>query len=87
MPAVLKMYGTQVRHKADFNALQAAIDVYLVKAATGQLPQTLPVVSSKDPYTGGEFKYEPTGNGFVLRCGAKDLEKNEVREYRFSTPK
>ncbi len=87
IPAIPKMYSTQVRHKADFNALQAAIDVYLAKAATGRLPQALPAVSPKDPYTGAEFKYEPTGNGFVLRCGAKDLEKNEVREYRFATPK
>jgi hypothetical protein len=87
VPAVMKTYGTQVRHKADFNALQAAVDVYLAKAATGQLPQALPAVSPTDPYTGGQFKYEPTTNGFVLRCGAKDLDKNEVREYQFTTPK
>jgi len=87
VPAMPKMYATQVRHQADFNALQAALDVYLAKAATGRLPQTLPAVSAKDPYTGGAFQYEPAGNGFVLRCGAKDLEKNEVREYRFATPR
>jgi hypothetical protein len=87
VPAVTKMYATQVRHKADFNALQAAVDVYLAKAATGRLPQTLPTASPKDPYTGGEFKYEVTSHGFVLRCGAKDLDKDEVREYRFGTPR
>jgi hypothetical protein len=87
VPAVTKMYATQARHKADFNALQAALDVYLAKATTGRLPQTLPAVSPKDPYTGREFQYEPTGDGFLLRCGAKDLEKNEIREYRFSTAK
>ncbi len=87
VPAVLKMYDTQTRHQADFHALQAAVDVYLAKAATGRLPGTLPAAAPRDPYTGGEFKYEVTGNGFVLRCGAKDLDKNEVREYRFVTPK
>jgi hypothetical protein len=87
VPAVAKVYATQVRHKADFNALQAAIDVYLAKAGTGRLPSSLPAGTPRDPYTGGAFKYEPTGNGFVLRCGAKDLDKNEVREYRFVTPK
>ena len=87
VPAVPKMYAAQVRHQADFNALQAAIEVYLAKAGTGRLPSSLPAAAPRDPYTGGAFKYEPTGNGFVLRCGAKDLEKNEVREYRFATPK
>ena len=87
VPAVTKMYATQVRHQADFNSLQAAVEVYLAKAGTGRLPTSLPAAAPRDPYTGGEFKYEPTDNGFVLRCGAKDLEKNEIREYRFATPK
>jgi hypothetical protein len=87
VPAVAKVYATQVRHTADLRALQTAVEVYLTKAATGRLPQTLPLVAPKDPYTEGQFKYEPTTNGFVLRCGAKDLDKNDVREYQFTTPK
>ncbi len=86
-PATARIYVLQTRYKADFNALQAAIDVYLARAGTGRLPSSLPAAAPRDPYTGGEFKYEVTGNGFVLRCGAKDLDKNEVREYRFVTPK
>ncbi len=86
-PAVTRIYVLQVRHKADFNALQAAVDVYLAKAGTGRLPTSLPAAAPRDPYTGGAFQYEPAATGFVLRCGAKDLEKNEVREYRFATPK
>lgn len=86
-PAVTKIYALQVRHQADVNALQAALDVYLAKAGTGRLPSSLPAAAPRDPYTGGAFQYEPTATGFVLRCGAKDLEKNEVREYRFATPK
>ncbi len=87
VPAILKMYDTQVRHKADFNALQAALEVYLVKAGTGRLPTSLPAAAPRDPYTGNSFKYEPAATGFVLRPGAADLEKNEVRAYWFATPK
>jgi len=86
-PAMTKIYVLQTRYRADLNALQVALDLYLAKAGSGRLPSSLPTGSPRDPYTGGEFKYEPAGNGFVLRCGAKDLDKNEVREYRFSTPK
>lgn len=86
-PAVTKIYVLQVRHRADVNALRAALDLYLAQAGTGRLPASLPTAAPRDPYTGGEFKYEPTGKGFLLRCGAKDLEKNEIREYRFVTPK
>jgi hypothetical protein len=87
VPAVPKMYANQARHRADFHALRVALEVYLAKAATGRLPASLPAAAPRDPYTGGEFKYEATGNGFVLRCGAKDLDKNEIREYKFVTPK
>lgn len=86
-PAATKIYVLQTRYKADFNALQAAIDVYIAKAGTGRLPSSLPAASPRDPYTGNEFKYEPTAKGFVLRCGTKDLDKNEVREYQFVTAK
>ena len=81
-----KVYVLQVRQKADFSALQAGLDVYIAKAGAGRLPQTLPQTSARDPYTGGEFKYETTAKGFVLRCGAKDSDKNEIREYPFVTP-
>ncbi|MCL5278955.1 MAG: hypothetical protein M1376_03495 [Planctomycetes bacterium] len=82
-PTVLRVYVLQTRYQADFNALRAALDVYLAKAGAGRLPTSLPAAAPRDPYTGGEFKYQPTGNGFVLRCGAKDLDKNEVRQYEF----
>jgi hypothetical protein len=80
-----KVYALQVRQEADFRALQAALDLYIAKAATGRLPSSLPAASPRDPYTGGAFQYERTTGGFVLRCGARDLDKNEVREYRFTT--
>jgi hypothetical protein len=82
-PAMLRVYVLQTRHKADFNALGAALDLYLAKAGTGRLPQALAVDSPRDPYTGSAFKYQPTTTGFVLECGAKDLDKNEARRYEF----
>jgi hypothetical protein len=85
-PHMTKIYVLQTRHQADFHALRAAVDVYLAKAGSGRLPPSLPATAPRDSYTGGAFQYEPTGNGFVLRCGAKDLDKNEVREYRFVLP-
>ncbi|OHB67687.1 MAG: hypothetical protein A2Y77_04825 [Planctomycetes bacterium RBG_13_62_9] len=82
-PAMTKIYVAQTRFKADFNALQAALDVYIAKAATGQLPQSLPGASPRDPYTGDAFKYERTNDGFVLRCGINDADKNEARQFKF----
>jgi uncharacterized protein YdbL (DUF1318 family) len=84
-PSVAKIYVLQVRYRADINALRAAVELYLAKAGTGRFPPTLPAASPRDPYTGNEFKYEPTAKGFVLRCGAKDFDKNEVRQYEFTT--
>jgi hypothetical protein len=53
---------------ARVHAVQAAIAVYLIKARTGQLPQTLPTDLPKDPYTGKDFEYQVTERGFILRC-------------------
>lgn len=86
-PAMVRVYALLTRHKADFNALAAALDLYLAKAGTGRLPQTLPGDSPRDPYTGNAFKYHSTGTGFVLQCGTRDLDNNEVREYRFTIAK
>jgi len=68
---VVKFYGLQVRHTAQFNALKAAIEIYLVKAKTRQLPKTLPDDLPKDPFSSEDFEYETTQEGFVLRCRTK----------------
>jgi len=39
---VPRLYDLSVRHIAYFNALKAAIEIYLVKAKTGKLPDKLP---------------------------------------------
>lgn len=57
--------------RARVHAVQAAIAVYLIKARTGQLPQTMPAGLPKDPHTGKDFEYQATAKGFSLRCGAR----------------
>ncbi len=70
---VVEHYNLKVRNMAQFNALKAAIEIYLIKAKTGQLPETLPDGLPKDPFSDEDFLYKITEKGFVLRCRAKDL--------------
>ncbi len=66
-----------------FNAIRAAIDIYMVKARTGRLPDTLPDDLPRDLFSGKDFLYEKSPDGFVLRCQAKDLDKDEIYQYEF----
>jgi len=68
-----------------FNAIRAAIEIYIVKAKTGRLPEKLPADLPKDLFSGKDFEYERTKNGFTLRCRAKDLDKDEIYQYEFKT--
>jgi len=61
-------YRFHVNHVARVNAVKAALDVYLIKAQTGQLPPSLPNGLPSDPYSGEDFEYEITPEGFSLRC-------------------
>lgn len=89
-----EQFNVIVRNTAHFNTLNAAIKIYLIKARTGQLPQTLPPGLPKDPFSGQDFQYEITEKGFVLRCRAKDIlasqalqpfgtDPDVVHEYEF----
>ena len=93
-PQVIEIYSLQVRLTAQFNALKAAIEIYISTANTGQLPETLPDYLPKDPFSGQDFEYEITERGFVLRCRAKDIlasqaiwppgtDPDVVHEYEF----
>lgn len=77
-PQVTEIYSLQVRHTAQLNALKAAIEIYLVTANTGQLPDTLPDYLPKDPFSGHDFEYEITEDGFILRCRAKDIPASQA---------
>lgn len=84
---IVERYSFLVRSIAGLNALKAAIEVYLVKAKTGQLPEKLPDYLPKDPYSSQDFEYETTEEGFVLRCRVKDIRRGKVQQYEFKIQK
>lgn len=86
-PAVNRIYSLSVRGKTHSNAVRAAVDIYLVKAKAGKLPDSLPAGLPKDLFSGRDFEYEKTARGFILRCRGKDLSKNEIYEYKFEVKK
>jgi len=86
-PAATKISNLEVKTRTNTNALKAAIDVYIAKAKTGRLPDTLPAGLPKDLYSGKDFEYEKTKDGFVLRCQGKDLDKDEFFKYEFKVTK
>jgi len=47
----------------------------------------IPADSPKDLFSGKDFEYEKTKDGFVFRCRGKDLFKDEIHEYEFKVPK
>ena len=67
----VELYSRYAYLPARVHAVQAAIAVYLIKAKTGQLPQTLPTDLPKDPYSDKDFEYQATEKGFILHCGAR----------------
>lgn len=77
------LFESQVEHATQINSVKAAVDVYLILAKTGQLPEKLPDHLPKDPYSSKDFEYETTKEGFVLRCRAKPIDKNKVTQYEF----
>jgi len=80
---VVRIYDIYVRCTAYFNAIRAAIEIYLEAAQTGQLPETLPANLPKDPFSGQDFEYEITEEGFTLRCREKAINEDDVWEYEF----
>jgi hypothetical protein len=85
-PSLPKLLSMEVRHKTSVNALNCALGIYAHKAGTGELPDEIPADSPKDLFSGGNFEYEKTKDGFVLRCRGRDLFKNEIHEYEFKVP-
>lgn len=64
-----------IEHEARVNGTKAAVEVYLILAQTGKLPEKLPDYLPKDPFTGRDFEYDITNEGFTLSC--------EGNEYQF----
>ncbi len=86
-PMNTKLCTNEIVFKTNFNAVNAAIEIYILKAKSGKLPDDLPEGLPKDLFSSKDFIYEKTGDGFVLRCQGKDLEKNEIHDYEFKVKK
>jgi hypothetical protein len=84
-PANSRVRTLGIRSETVFNATRAAIEIYIIRAETGQLPQKLPADLPRDLFSGKDFEYEKTKTGFTLRCRAKDLDKDEIYQYEFKT--
>jgi len=83
-PPTKKLYQVMIKRQNHVNALKTAIDLYIVKIRTGQLPGTLPADSPPDLFSGESFTYVKTVEGFILRCqGKEDPKKDKVHEYEF----
>jgi hypothetical protein len=79
-----RQYPFLVGHAAHINGIKTAVEVYLVVAKTGQLPEKLPDHLPKDPFTGKDFVYEITDEGFALRCQDEEFlrRKNRFLEFK-----
>lgn len=79
-----RQYPFLVGHQAHINGIKAAVEVYLVLAKTGKLPEKLPDYLPKDPFTGRDFVYEITDEGFALRCQDEEFlkRKNQFLEFK-----
>jgi len=62
------VHNLQSLTTARLNALDAALAVYLIEAQAGQLPETFPDGLPGDPFSGEDFEYQVTDEGFSLRC-------------------
>jgi hypothetical protein len=80
---VAEHYNIKVRNTAQFNALKAAIEIYLIKVEAGQLPETLPPGLPKDPYSGQDFGYEITEEGFTFHSQSEDFQGRGGRLLEF----
>ena len=82
-PAVQNLCSVDVRIKTFSNAIRAAVDIYTIKTKTGRLPEALPPNSPLDLFSGRDFEYEKSVDGFILRCRGKDLKEDKIHKYEF----
>jgi hypothetical protein len=86
-PAISRWRTYETRGKTHLNAIFAGIDIYLIRAKTGKLPDELPAGLPKDMFSGKDFIYEKTDSGFTLKYQGKDLTRDIVHQYEFKVVK
>jgi len=87
MPTIARILTLKTRAEAHANAIKAGIEILLSRARAGRLADTLPARLPKDAFSGKDFEYEKTKDGFILRCPGKDLDKDEIYQYEFKLSK
>ena len=86
-PTWHRIYSISIRLRSGSNAVKTAIEIYITKAKTGNLPDDLPAGLPGDLYSGKPFKYEKTADGFILRCQGRELYRDEIHQYEFKVKK
>ena len=84
--AISTQYSGDANCRARVHAVHGAIAIYLIKATTGQLPETLPEGLPKDPYSGEDFEYRPSEKGFILRSRARPFgaaDDTKIKQFEF----
>ena len=76
-------FESQLWHTAQVNNIRTALGIYLIFAKTGRLPEKLPEYLPKDPFTGEEFIYEITDEGFILHYRSEHIPDYMVRENEY----
>jgi hypothetical protein len=86
-PATSEACSELTRRRTQFNAVLAGIEIYIIRAKTGKLPDELPAGLPKDMFSGKDFLYEKTDAGFILKCQGKNLTRNIVHQFEFKVGK
>jgi len=90
MPAINKVFSRKTLADTQANVIMAGIEILLDRARTRRLADTLPAGLPKDAFSGKDFEYEKTKDGFILRCRGKDLDEDEdemIHQYEFKVKK
>ena len=78
-PAFCRIYSIEIRTKTISNSIRTAVEIYMIKAKSGKLPDALPDGLPGDLFSGKDFKYEKTADGFALRCQGEEFQKGRMR--------
>lgn len=78
-PAFDRIYSIEIRTKTISNALRTAVEIYMIKAKSGKLPDVLPAGLPGDLFSGTDFKYEKTTDGFALRSQGEEFQTGRMR--------
>ncbi len=84
LPRIVRIYTLQTRGQAQANATRAGVEICLCRLDTGTLPETLPPGLPTDPFSGRDFEYERTAEGFTLRCRTAEFKTEKLHQYAFN---